>query len=238
MLAINSVGAVGAGVAPGRVVFEHRGADRRSRRPRGGFRSGRLRQHCGPPQPRELRSLLALGTVGRELVGANGHHRLRSPHARPSQRVAPFAALRHSQPSVIRNSPSFLRRQESRRSEGFDRPTALDRPARAFDTSVKRRECRGVKGCWEVAWIPACAGMTEGGRPRSTTCSHARKSGPPPLPTACAGAGFGIPPPPAERGERGSSLFSVLPATRGSGRNRMVPGWTRRLNLRRGRWCS
>ena len=221
VLAINSVGAVGAAVAPGRVVFEHRGADRRSRRPRGGFRSGRLRRHSGPPQPRELRSLLALGTVGRELVGANGHHRLRSPHARPSQRVAPFAALRHSQPSVIRNSPSFLRRQESRRSEGFDRPTALDRPARAFDTSVKRRECRGVKGCWEVAWIPACAGMTEGGRPRSTTCSHARKSGPPPCPLPAQGQASASPP--RRAGESGSGLFSVLPATRGSGRNRMVP---------------
>ena len=52
-----------------------------------------------------------VGTTGREMLAAHGHHRLRSPHARPSQRRAPFPTFRHScVPSVIpAPPPSFLR---------------------------------------------------------------------------------------------------------------------------------
>ena len=56
-----------------------------------------LRHSCG-----------GVGATGREMLGtAHSQHRFRSPHARPSQRLAPFPSFRHScAPSVIPAAPS------------------------------------------------------------------------------------------------------------------------------------
>ena len=43
------------------------------------------------------------------MLAAHGHHRLRSPHARPSQRRAPFPTFRHSCAASVAPPPSFLR---------------------------------------------------------------------------------------------------------------------------------
>ena len=63
--------------------------------------------------------------------------------------------------------PSFLRRQESMRSVGVKgTPNVRRRPITrgALGALVGRRADGGSSHGWVVAWIPACAGMTEGGR--------------------------------------------------------------------------
>ena len=102
MLKINSVGAVGAQVAPGRVVVAHCAEDHEQLAHAG---SERANTRVGQAPATDV------GTTGREMLAAHGHHRLRSPHARPSQRRAPFPPFRHScAPSIIPvPPPSFLR---------------------------------------------------------------------------------------------------------------------------------
>ena len=100
VLRINSVGAVGAQVAPGRVMFEHRAEDHEQRAHAGGERANtRVGQAASTD----------VGTTGREMLGAHSQHRFRRPHARPSQRLAPFPSFRHSHPSAIPILPPFLR---------------------------------------------------------------------------------------------------------------------------------
>ena len=94
------MGAVGAQVAPGRVVFEHRAEDHEQPAHAGGERANtRVGQAASTD----------VGTTGREMLGAHSQHRFRSPHARPSQRLAPFPPFRHSHPSAIPTLPPFLR---------------------------------------------------------------------------------------------------------------------------------
>ena len=167
VLRINSVGAGGAQVAPGRVVFEHRVEDHEQLAHAG---SERANARVGQAPATDV------GTTGREMLAAHGHHRLRSPHARPSQRRAPFPTFRHScAPSVIpapppsflrplRHScapPSFLRRQESRRSVRVKGTPNVRRHPITRGALVGRRPDGGSSHGWAVAWIPASAGMTD-----------------------------------------------------------------------------
>ena len=101
VLRINSVGAVGAQVAPVRVVFEHRAEDHEQRAHAGGERANtRVGQAASTD----------VGTTGREMLGTHSQHRFRSPHARPSQRLPPFSSFRHSHPCAIpAPSSPFLR---------------------------------------------------------------------------------------------------------------------------------
>ena len=81
--------------------------------------SGRTRESGKRPR-------LTVGTTGREMLGAHSQHRFRSPHARPSQRLAPFPSFRHSHPSAIpAPRPSFLRplRHSCGGRNPRDRPT-------------------------------------------------------------------------------------------------------------------
>ena len=87
MLKINSVRAVGAQVAPGRVVVAHCAEDHEQLAHAG---SERANTRVGQAPATDV------VTTGREMLAAHGHHRLRSPHARPSQRRAPFPTFRHS----------------------------------------------------------------------------------------------------------------------------------------------
>ena len=147
VLILNTVGAVGAQVAPGRVMFEHRAEDHEQRAHAGAERANtRVGQAASTD----------VGTTGREMLGAHSQHRFRSPHARPSQRLAPipilppFPPFRHScapppPPSFLRPPPrhscapppvipapppSFLRRQESTRPP--NRATSLHPPLPSF----------------------------------------------------------------------------------------------------------
>ena len=154
VLKINSVGAVGAQVAPGRVVVAHCAEDHEQL------------AHAGS-EPANTRVGQApatdVGTTGREMLAAHGHHRLRSPHARPSQRRTPFPTFRHScGPSVIPAAPpSFLRRQESRRSVRVKGTPNVRRRPITRGALVGRRPDGGSSHGWAVAWIPASAGMTD-----------------------------------------------------------------------------
>ena len=121
VLRINSVGAVGAQVAPGRVVFEHRAEDHEQRAHAGGERANtRVGQAASTD----------VGTTGREMLGAHSQHRFRSPHARPSQRLPPFPSFRHSHPSAIPILPPFLRPLPSTRPP--NRATSLHPPFPSF----------------------------------------------------------------------------------------------------------
>ena len=156
------------------------------------------------------------------MLAAHGHHRLRSPHARPSQRRAPFPTFRHScvplrVPSVIPASPpSFLR--PLRHSCGGRNPGDLcgSRALPMFDGArspaglwwaVGRMEARRI---WAVAWIPASAGMTDraGVMARSPSTPKSARST---ISTTCA-----IPTPPSFlRPLRHSCAPSVIPAEAG-----------------------
>ena len=110
------MGAVGAQVAPGRVVFEHRAEDHEQRAHAGGERANtRVGQAASTD----------VGTTGREMLGAHSQHRFRSPHARPSQRLPPFPPFRHSHPCAMPILPSFLRplRHSCGGRNPCDRPT-------------------------------------------------------------------------------------------------------------------
>ena len=168
VLRINSVGAVGAQVAPGRVVFEHRAEDHEQRAHAGGERANtRVGQAASTD----------VGTTGREMLGAHSQHRFRSPHARPSQRLPPFPPFRHSHPCAMPILPSFLRplRHSCAPSvipaeagihpttQPCDEPPSARRPTRAPSAPrvIGRRRTLGAPLTPQIAWIPASAGMTD-----------------------------------------------------------------------------
>ena len=198
VLRINSVGAVGAQVALGRVVVAHCAEDH-EQLPHAGSERANTRVGQAPATD--------VGTTGREMLAAHGHHRLRSPHARPSQRRAPFPTFRHScAPSVIpAPPPSFLRRQESRRSvRVMGTPNVRRRPI-TRGALVGRRPDGGSSHGWAVAWIPASAGMTDRAgvmaahghhRLRSPHARPSQRRAPfPPLRHSCAPSVIPAPPP-------------------------------------------
>ena len=173
VLRINSVGAVGAQVAPGCVVFEHRAEDHEQRAHAGGERANtRVGQAASTD----------VGTTGREMLGAHNQHRFRSPHARPSQRLAPcpsfipvlpsFPSCRHSHspPSFppLRHScaPSVIPAEAGihATAQPCDEPPSARRPTRAPSAPrvIGRRRALGAPLTPQIAWIPASAGMTEG----------------------------------------------------------------------------
>ena len=93
VLKINSVCAFGPQVAPGRVVVAHCAEDHEQLAHAGSERSN---TRVGQAPATDV------VTTGREMLAAHGRHRLRSPHARPSQRRAPFPPFRLCcVPSVI-----------------------------------------------------------------------------------------------------------------------------------------
>ena len=148
------------------------------------------RTHGSGKRPR-----LTVGATGRELLGAHSQHRFRSPHVRPSQRLAPFPSFRHScrplrhscggrnpcdHPTVRRASIRPTAHQSPQRAAGDRAPSnigsALD-PTDRMDSCLRRNDGGGRND--------GQAGVTEGGRPRLARYSHARESGPQPPSAPC-----------------------------------------------------
>ena len=130
--------------------------------------------HAGWPARNPLTATLPLqcggGVEGREDVQC----RLAAVAVSGGTGAAPPLSLRDISPraaggersraSATPNPPSFLRRQESRRSVGVKGiPDVRRRPIGrgAPGALVGRRVDRGSSHGWAVAWIPAFAGMTD-----------------------------------------------------------------------------
>ena len=187
VLRIYSVGAVGAQVAPGRVVFEHRVEDHGQRAHAGGERvNTRVAQAASTD----------VGTTGHEILGAHSQHRFRSPHAQPSQRLAPFPSFRDSHPSIIPARPSIIPARPSiiparpsvipakagihATAQPCDEPPSARRPTRGPSAPrvIGRRRALGAPLTPQIAWIPACAGMTEPAAPEPARTYKGARSSP------------------------------------------------------------
>ena len=175
VLRINSVGAVGAQVAPGRVVFEHRAEDHEQRAHAGGERANTRVGQAASTDGRGYRARDAGGAQSasipksaRSTISTTSAIPILPPFCAPS--VIPAEAgihataqpcdtsFRHSHPSAIpAPPPSFLRRQESTRPP--NRATSLHPPFPSFRIPILPAFLRPLRHSCAPSVIPAEAGI-------------------------------------------------------------------------------